>query len=147
MKIPRFKIVLALCASCLAVVLVFLVWDRDPFARLERMAECAARLEAAYPRPYRLPDYLVGLLHRVEPMRYYEDEVAKAQKALLASGDLVERRIAIPSARSDREIYTALYEVRQRTGAYYWAYVQSTNHLVLLVSRPRDIAAFSAVLR
>jgi len=89
MNIPPFKIALALGAFCLTVLLAYLLWDRDPCARFEHMAKRAARLEASFPRPYRLSDHLVGIFHRREPMSYYEEKAAKMRKALLASGHLV----------------------------------------------------------
>jgi hypothetical protein len=147
MKIPRFKIALALGAFCLVVVPAFLLWDRDPCARLERMAKRAARLGAGYPHPYRWSDHLVGILHRSEPMRYYEEAVAKEQKALLASGHLVETQIGIPSDRPSREVHKALYAAYQRIGAYYSASVDETNHHVMLISNPQDVAGFSAALK
>jgi hypothetical protein len=147
MKIPRFKIAIALGAFCLMVGPAYLLWDRDPCARLERMAKSAARLEAVYPRPYRLSDHIVGILHRSEPMRYYEEAVAKEQKALLASGHLVETQIRIPADRSAREVHKALYSAYQRTGAYYSASVDETKHHVMLLSKPQDVAGFSATLK
>jgi hypothetical protein len=147
MKVPRFKIALGLGAFCLMVVPAFLLWDRDPCARLERLAKRAARLEAVHPRPYRLSDHLVGILHRSEPMRYYEQAVAKEQRALLASGHLVETQIGIPAERPSRDVHKVLHAVYQRTGAYYSASVDETNHHVMLISKPQDVAGFSAALK
>jgi hypothetical protein len=134
-------------AFCLLVVAAYLLWDRDPCARLERMAKRAARLEAVYPRPYRWSDRLVGILHRTEPMRYYEEAAAKEQKALLASGHLVETQIGIPTDRPSRDVHKVLYAVYQRTGAYYSASVDEMNHHVILISKPQDVAGFSAALK
>ena len=147
MNIPPFKSALALGAFCLTVLLAYLLWDRDPCARFEHMAKRAARLEASFPRPYRLSDHLVGIFHRREPMSYYEEKAAKMRKALLASGHLVETRIRIPTDRSEQEVHKALYAAYQRTGCYYSASVEATNHQVLLISKPRDVAAFSAALK
>ena len=147
MKIPRFKIALALGALCFSVVLACLLRGRDPCARFEHMAKRAARLEATLPRPYRLSDHIVGILHHREPMSYYEEQVAKMQESLLASGHLVETRIRIHTDRSDREVHKALYAACQRTGCYYSASIDATNHRVVLISKPRDVAAFSAALK
>jgi len=147
MKIPRFKIALALGALRLSVVLACLLWGRDPCERCEHTAKRAARLEATYPHPYRLSDQIVGILHHREPMSYHEEQAAKMQESLLASGHLVETRIRIPTDRSDREVHKALYAACQRTGCYYSAWVDATKHRVVLISKPRDVAAFSAALK
>jgi hypothetical protein len=147
MKVPRFKIALGLGIFCLMVVPALLLWDRDPCARLERMAKGAARLQAGYPRSYRWSDHLVGVLHRSEPLRYYEQAVAQEQKALLASGHLVETQIDIPTNRPPAEVRKVLDAIYQRTGAYYSASVDETNHCVRLISKPQDVAAFSAALK
>src|SRR5436853_5576526 len=84
MKIRRFNILLALGAFCLMVVTVYLLWDRDPSARWERLVISVDRLHARNPPAYRLTDHLVGILHNKNPLSYYEQGVEKEQKALLA---------------------------------------------------------------
>jgi len=130
----------------LSAVLALSLWHRDPCAAFERMAKRAARLEAAYPRPYRLSDHVVGILHHREPMSYYEEQAARMQGALLASGDLVETRIPVPADGSERDMLKTLYAVCQRTGYFYTASIDTTNHQVRLISKPKDVAVFSAAL-
>ena len=115
MKIPRFKIALALAAFCLMVVPAYLMWNRDPCAHLKHMARSAGRLSASS-QVYRWPDYVVRVLHGQEAFMYYSVEITKEEQRLLASGYFVETKIRIPADRSDREVHKALYAVCQRTG-------------------------------
>ena len=93
MNIRRWITGLSFGAFCVAVVLTCVVRSRgDPCARLTRLDVKILRLSAR-PRPYRLSDHIVGLLHRSDPLTYYEREFATEKKALLASGRLVEFRL------------------------------------------------------
>jgi len=147
MKIRRFNILLALGAFCLMVLAAYLLWDRDPSARWEHLVISVDRLYARNPPAYRLTDHLVGILHNRNPLSYYEQGVDKEQKALLASGHLVETKIRIPAGRSEGDVTIALREVWQRKGLYFSALVDRTNHQFLLISRPQDVAAFSAAIK
>ena len=77
---------------------------------------------------------------------YYSVEITKEEQRLLASGYFVETKIRIPAGRSEGEVTIALREVWQRKGLYFSALVDRTNHQFLLISRPQDVAAFSAAL-
>lgn len=149
MKTPSRRIAILLAGFCLAAIAFAVSLFRgDPYDRLERMARNAARLESKFPRPYRLSDHiLVGVLRRREPMRYYEEEAQKAQKALLASGHLIQTNIPFLPNRPEGEIHKSLYAVFQRTGAYYSAEVNQTNGSVLLVCKPKDLEEFAAALK
>src|SRR5437588_4027906 len=145
MKISRLQIALALAAFCLMVVPAYLMWNRDPCAHLKHMARSAGRLSASS-QVYRWSDHIVGVLHG-EPFRYYCEEITKEEQRLLASGYFAETKIRIPADRSDREVHKALHAVCQRTDFYCDASVDVTNHYVLLLSRPQDVATFSAALK
>jgi hypothetical protein len=79
-------------------------------------------------------------------LSYYEKEVEKEQKALLASGHLVETKIPIPAGRSEQEVHKVQHEVWLRTRRYASSSIDTTNHQLLLISRPQDVVAFSAAL-
>jgi hypothetical protein len=147
MKIPRFRIVLTLGAICLMVASVCLLWVRDPCARLKYLARSAGRLGLSYPRHYRLSDHVVRILHQKEPFDYYCTELHKEEERLLATGDLVETPIGIATNRTDRDVTLALHAVCERTGAYCSHSIDVTNHSLLLITRPQDIAVFSAAIR
>jgi hypothetical protein len=145
MKLPRLITALSLCAMCLAAGLGYVVWSRnDPCGRFARLSAKVVRLQYSRPRPYSFSDHLVGLLHRSDPLAYYEKVAAAEKKALLASGRLVEFRIpyTVEGERSDREIAKTLFAVWQRTGAGYWIDFDLTNHLMLVACRPRDVRQF-----
>jgi hypothetical protein len=146
MKIPRLKIVLALSAICVIVASVCLLRDRDPCARLKYLSRNAGRLGLVYPRPYRLSDHIVRIWRHREPFEYYCTELHKEEVRLLATSDLVQTQVPIPTNRVDRYVHIALHAVCQRTGAYVSCSIDATNHYVLLVSKPLDVAAFSAAL-
>jgi hypothetical protein len=146
MKVPRFKIALALAALCLMFASAYLICNRDPCARVKRMARNAGRLSASS-QVYRWQDYVVHALQGQNAFMYYSDEIHKEEQRLLAAGYFVQTKIRIPPDRSEREVQKALYTVYQRTDFYCDASVDVTNHDVLLLSRPEDIATFSAALK
>jgi hypothetical protein len=146
-KLPRFRVVLAFGAICLMVASVCLLRDRDSCARLKYLSRNAGRLGLVYPRPYRLSDHIVRIRRHKEPFDYYCTELHKEEVRLLAKGDLVQTQVPIPTNRVDRDVHVALHAVCQRTGAYVSCSIDATNHYVLLVSKPRDVAAFSAALK
>jgi hypothetical protein len=78
---------------------------------------------------------------------YYSDEIHREEQRLLASGYFVQTKIRIPADRSEREVHKALHAVCQRTDFYCDASVDVTNHHVLLLSRPKDVATFSVALK
>ena len=144
MNIRRWITGLSFGAFCVAVVLTCVVRSRgDPCARLTRLDVKILRLSAR-PRPYRLSDHIVGLLHRSDPLTYYEREFATEKKALLASGRLVEFRLPYTAEglHTDREIAKALLAVWQRTGANYYIEFDRTNHIMLVACRPCDVRQF-----
>ena len=145
MKPRRVNATLCFFGFCLVVVLSYAIWSRSD--RCDRLAELTAkvvRLYGSYPRAYSFSDHVVGLLHRSDPLAYYEKVAHSEKKALLASGQLVEFRIPYTAdgPQSDREIAKALYAVWQRTGAHYWIEFDRTNRLMLVACRPRDTNHF-----
>jgi len=144
MRIPRLITALSLGVICLALGLSYVVRSSgDPCARLNRLDAKILRLSSR-PRPYRLPDQIVGLVHRSDPFLYYERKFAAEKRALLASGRLVEFRLPYTAEgpHSDREIAKALLAVWQRTGANYYFDFDRTNHILLVACRPCDVRQF-----
>jgi hypothetical protein len=145
MKPPRLMTVLSLGVICLAIGLAYAFWSHgDPCARLISLTAKVDRLQSSRPRPYRLSDHVVGVLHHSNPLLYYERQAENEKKALVASGQLVEFKIPYTAdgPRSDREIAKALLAVHQRTGADYWIDFDLTNHLMLIECRPGDVGKF-----
>ena len=144
---PRFRIVLALGVLCLMVASICLLHDSDPCARMKHLSRNAGRLGLRYPRPYRIRDYIFRIVHHREPFDYYCTELGKEEQRLLASGYLVKTPVRIGGGRSDRDVHIALHSVCERTGAYCSASRDGTNDCVLLISKPQDVATFSAALK
>jgi hypothetical protein len=141
---PRITI-LCFCGVCLAVGLSYIDWRRnDPCEHCFQLTVRVARLQSSRPRDYSFTDHVVGLLHRSDPLTYYERKANSEKKALLTSGKLVEFRIPYTAdgPHSDREIAKALDAVWQRTGVEYWIDFDLTNHLMLVACRPRDVHQF-----
>ena len=144
MNIRRWITGLSFAALCVAVVLTCVVRSYgNPCARLTRLEGKILRLSAR-PRPYRLSDRIVGLMHRSDPLLYYEREFAREKKGLLASGRLVEFRLPYTAEgpHSDREIAKALLVAWRRTGADYFIDFDRTNRLMLIACRPCDVRQF-----
>ena len=95
----------------------------------------------------RIADFIIGIRTHRDVRMYFAEEAAKEQKLLLASGLLVESKIAISGRRSQGEVYLALAKSYQKTGAYWAATVDTTNRLVLLISKQKDAASFAAALK
>ena len=149
MKARRLIIGFSVAVILLAIGVSW--WDgrRDPCAHLFRTARHIERLESRRPRPYRLSDHIVGLLHQSNPLLYYKGQLSKEIRTLTASGRLMEIRVpyAAEGSRSDREIAAALLAIHQQTGADYWFDFDLTNHLMLVVFRAEDAAKFSTALK
>jgi len=141
---PR-KIAIASVLICLCLVIVYVKARRGPYARLERMGQSALRLSSPGVAPS-LKEHIVGVLHRRDPRLYFADEAQIEQEKLLAAGLLVETKVPIQVTRSADEVYKALWNHYQTSGAYWSATVDLTNRIVLLVSKPGDAASFAAAL-
>lgn len=145
MKAPHRKLAVGVVLVCLCIASAYFILQPDPYARLERMGKSALRLSLPGAAPS-ISDHIIGALHRCEPRFYFTKEAQKEQEKLLAAGLLVEFKIAIPSTRSQREVYQAFAKSYQKTGAYWAATVDPTNRVVLLISKPKDVASFTAAL-
>ena len=144
MNAPRSKIAICLSVLVFSIGAVALMFLQNPYRRLEHMGKSALRLSSG--GPVRISDHIIGILHRRDPRFYFIEEADKEQKVLLASGHLVESKIAISGTRSRQEVYQALAKTYQQTGAYWAATVDLTNRVVLLISKPKDAASFAAAL-
>ena len=145
MKTPRFRLATGLATLCFLIVTVLLMQRRNPYARLEYMGKNALRLSMGGPA-VRILDRVIGILHCRDPKGYFSQEAEKEEKALLKSGLLVQTPVAIPDLWSPRDALTALWNRYQETGAYWSASVDQTNHVVVIVSTPKDVASFASAL-
>jgi hypothetical protein len=135
---------LVLVAAVLGVILA--VHIRNPYGRLDRLGRAVERLGSAYPRPYGPADYVVGIRHRTEPFDYYCQELDREERRLLASGHLVWAEFPLPEGKTVRDVLLSLRQEFLETGAYFRAIFDRTNGVVRVVCKPKDVAAFKAVL-
>ena len=145
MKTLRSRLAFGLATISLLTAMLLLMQARNPYARLEHMGKSALRLSMGGP-VVRILDRVVGILHCRDPKAYFSQEAEKEEKALLKSGLLVQTRVAIPETWSSREALTALWNRYQETGAYWAASVDRTNNIVVIISKPEDVASFVSAL-
>lgn len=146
MKQRDLKVMSGCALLCVMAVGVFAFLPTVQYRRLQSDRENALRL-LSQPGKATFVDRLVGALHRTPADSYYLHRWESTQKALLASGLLVETKIAISDMWSSFGIYEELRRIERQTGAYWWATIDLTNQIVMLTSKPKDVAAFTAALQ
>ena len=144
MKIRSSRIISGLFVLSLALVVVWLILPRNPYARLEFTGKMALALSSG--GSLHFLSRIASMIHCPDPGVYFSQEADREEQALLASGHLVRTRIKISDSQSSREALTALWYRHRRTGAYWSGSVERTNHMVVLVSKPKDVASFAAAL-
>ncbi|MCX8091285.1 MAG: hypothetical protein N3I86_10220 [Verrucomicrobiae bacterium] len=116
----------------------------NPYARLDRLAKAVTRVSAAYPRPYRIGDHLVGILHQSDPFDYYCRELKREEQRLLSSGHLVVAQLPWPEGKTEGDLLLALSQEYRRTGAFFRPVLDRTNRTLAVICKPGDAATFEA---
>ncbi len=150
MKTRRFKIGVALAIVTVLGVAAYVISTR-PLGDAQRYAELH-RLGASYKRAWTgqstAGDHFIALTHFSSPSNYYHARFEQQQRALMASGYMVELTVPVPNLRPKvPQVWASLTNAFQQTGAYAEARLDHTRDEVRLVCRKEDVALWQRVLK